>query len=353
MRCAACILTTILAVAADPVAAAGQSLLQHSPNLWGAAVGVPGTLQIDASLRYRGMGDSEFRAIPTVLAGYGLPANLFLGVGFAVESPVSAGQSTELEPFVRWAPIVERADRPLQMAAQIAFNTATSSVDGEIEAAYRVGGARLLGAARAFSDGFSDGGAFAALGGVVVQPFRGRVPVALAGDVGILLGVDRGDDVIWSAALQIGLPVSTSTLSLYVTNTASGTLEGRSFASGRTRVGVVATIASPVGELLGVFVPREVAARAVRPVKTPAGRVARIDIREFAFVGERIVVDAGTTIVWTNHDEVVHTASSDDASWNSGPIPPGRSWSATFDAPGTYSYHCGPHPYMRGTIVVR
>lgn len=353
MRHAVRILATILALAAAPVAAAAQSLIQRSPNLWGAGVGVPGTLQIDASLRYRGVGDSEFRTIPTVIAGYGIPANLFLGVAFAVESPVSPGQSTELEPFVRWAPVVERADRPLQVAAQLGFNTATNSVDGELEAAYRVGGARLLGAARAFSDGFSDGAAFAALGGVVVQPFRGRVPVALAGDAGVLLGVDRGDDVIWSAALQVGLPISTSTLSFHVTNAASGTLEGRSFASGRTRVGVVATIASPVGELLGVFVPREVAARAVRSVKTPAGRVARIDIREFAFVGERIVVDPGTTIVWTHYDEVVHTATSDDASWNSGPIPPGGSWSATFDAPGTYSYHCGPHPYMRGTIVVR
>lgn len=347
------ILAVTLALAAAPGTTAAQSLLQRSPNLWGGDVGVPGTLQVDASIRYRGAGDRELRTLPTVLAAYGLPANLLVGVSFAAQSPVSPGQSTEFELFVRWAPIVERADRPLQLVVQLAFNTATNSVDGELDAAYRLEAVRLLGAVRAFSDGFSDGAAFAALAGAAWHPFRGRVPVALAGDLGVLLGVDRGDDVIWSVGLQVGLPVSTSTLSFHVTNTVSGTLEGRSFASGRTRVGVEATIASPVGELLGIFVPREVAERAVQPVPSPAGRVARVDIREFAFVGERIVVDAGTTVVWTNYDEVVHTATSDDAAWNSGAIPPGGSWSATFNAPGTYSYHCGPHPYMRGTIVVR
>ena len=143
-----------LALAAVPGTTAAQSLLQRSPNLWGGDVGVPGTLQVDASIRYRGAGDRELRTLPTVLAAYGLPANLLVGVASRPNLP-SRQANPRVEPFVRWAPIVERADRPLQLVVQLAFNTATNSVDGELNAAYRLEAVRLLGAVRAFSDGFS------------------------------------------------------------------------------------------------------------------------------------------------------------------------------------------------------
>lgn len=78
-----------------------------------------------------------------------------------------------------------------------------------------------------------------------------------------------------------------------------------------------------------------------------------VAIREFAYIGQRIVIQRGTTVVWTNYDPAVHIATSDDAAWSSGAIPAGASWSARFDQPGTYSYHCGPHPYVRAIIVVR
>jgi plastocyanin len=31
----------------------------------------------------------------------------------------------------------------------------------------------------------------------------------------------------------------------------------------------------------------------------------------------------------------------------------GGSWSYTFTTPGTYTYHCSPHPFMKGTVVVK
>jgi plastocyanin len=64
-------------------------------------------------------------------------------------------------------------------------------------------------------------------------------------------------------------------------------------------------------------------------------------------------VPAGTTVEWTNGDAVVHTVSADDASFNSGAIAPGATWRATFTRPGTYAYHCGPHPFMKGVVIVR
>ncbi len=354
------ILAGTLALASGPESASAQSLLQRTPNLTGGWIATPGTLVLDASNRYRSVDGFELAGLPTVIAAYGLPANLLAGATLATQSPVAIGQSTEFEPFVRWAPTQERPGQPLQLAAMLALNTASVSIDGEVEAAYRRGGTRLLGALRLFLDGYSDGLALAPAAGVVWQPWRGRVPVALAADLGALLGEDRGETLVWSAGVSAGLPVSTATTALYVTNATSGTLEGRSLGFSRVRFGLQLTVESPIGERFGVFVPREVAARTVQPAPPAAEdtaraerRVVRVDIREFAFIEQRLEIAPGTTVEWLNRDDVVHTATSDDGSWNSGAIEPGASWSATFDEPGIYSYHCGPHPYMRGTITVR
>lgn len=354
------ILAGALAFVSVPASAGAQSLLQRTPNLTGGWIATPGTLVLDAANRYRSVDGFELLGLPSVIAAYGLPAKLLAGATFATQSPVVIGQSTEFEPFVRWAPTQERPDQPLQLAAMLALNTASVSIDGEVEAAYRRGGTRLLGALRLFLDGYSDGLAFAPAAGVVWQPWRGRVPVALAADLGALLGEDRGETLVWSAGFSAGLPVSTATTALYVTNATSGTLEGRSLGFSRVRFGLQLTVETPIGEQLGVFVPREVAARTVQPAP-PAEedtareerRVVRVDIRDFAFIEQRLEIAPGTTVEWVNRDDVVHTATSDDGSWNSGAIEPGASWSATFDEPGIYSYHCGPHPYMRGTITVR
>ena len=354
------VLAAAIALVLAPAPAAAQSLLQRTPNLTGGWVATPGTLVLDASNRYRSVDGFELLGVPTVTAAYGLPANLLAGATFATQSPVAIGQSTEFEPFVRWAPVLERPDRPLQLAAMLALNTASVSVDGEVEAAYRQGGTRVLGALRLFLDGYSDGLAFAPAAGIVWQPWRGRVPVALAGDLGALLGEDRGETLVWSAGVSAGLPVSTATVAVYATNATSGTLEGRSLGFSRVRVGLQIAVESPIGEQLGVFVPRAVAARAVQPAPPAAEdtareerRIVRVEIRDFAFIEQRLEIERGTTVEWVNRDDVVHTATSDDGSWNSGAIEPGASWSATFEEPGIYSYHCGPHPYMRGTITVR
>jgi plastocyanin len=50
---------------------------------------------------------------------------------------------------------------------------------------------------------------------------------------------------------------------------------------------------------------------------------------------------------------VAHTATSDTGVWDSGTLATGQSYSHTFDQPGTYTYHCTIHPFMKGTIVVQ
>jgi plastocyanin len=66
-------------------------------------------------------------------------------------------------------------------------------------------------------------------------------------------------------------------------------------------------------------------------------------------------VPVGTTIVWRNSsiDETTHVVAAADASFVSGVLEPGETFSHTFDAPGRYEYTCPLHPeQMRGAIEV-
>jgi plastocyanin len=69
----------------------------------------------------------------------------------------------------------------------------------------------------------------------------------------------------------------------------------------------------------------------------------------------------GGTVTWFNDDHtsssygsnsVTHNITADDGSFTSGELVAGTSFDATFDAPGTYGYHCSIHPTMKGTVTV-
>ncbi len=63
-------------------------------------------------------------------------------------------------------------------------------------------------------------------------------------------------------------------------------------------------------------------------------------------------VAVGGTVAWFNGDNMQHSVTSDTGLFDSGLLSPGARWSYTFTQPGTYHYHCTPHPWMKGTIVV-
>jgi hypothetical protein len=63
-------------------------------------------------------------------------------------------------------------------------------------------------------------------------------------------------------------------------------------------------------------------------------------------------VSVGTTVTWTNSGASPHTVTADNGEFDSGRLAPGASFSQTFDAAGTVTYHCEIHPQMAGTIVV-
>ena len=86
----------------------------------------------------------------------------------------------------------------------------------------------------------------------------------------------------------------------------------------------------------------------------PQAGVTRVRIENFAFSPANIVVDAGTTVTWTNYDGVAHTVTSDDGGALDSPLfGENKTFSHTFREPGAYTYHCEPHPNMRGLVTVR
>jgi plastocyanin len=78
-----------------------------------------------------------------------------------------------------------------------------------------------------------------------------------------------------------------------------------------------------------------------------------VSIDNFTFTPKTLTVKAGTTVSWTNHDDIPHgIASSENAFKKSAALDTDDSYSFTFTAPGTYQYFCYIHPHMVGTIVV-
>lgn len=78
-----------------------------------------------------------------------------------------------------------------------------------------------------------------------------------------------------------------------------------------------------------------------------------VDIRNMSFSPSSITVKVGITVKWTNNDNTIHTATSNDGTtFNSGNVAIGSSFSFTPTMAGTFPYHCSIHPGMTGTLVV-
>lgn len=100
---------------------------------------------------------------------------------------------------------------------------------------------------------------------------------------------------------------------------------------------------------------------------SPSAEKAQVSIVEGAFLPDQannfvpkaitVVIGVNNTVVWTNKDSSAHTVTSDDRSFDSlkefpNLLQSGQEWEYTFGKLGTFAYHCVPHPWMKGTVVV-
>jgi plastocyanin len=78
-----------------------------------------------------------------------------------------------------------------------------------------------------------------------------------------------------------------------------------------------------------------------------------VKIDNFSFGPATLTVSAGTTVTWTNRDDIPHTVVSTEGAFKSKAVDTDEKFSYTFAKPGTYSYFCSIHPKMTGKVVVQ
>jgi amicyanin len=77
-----------------------------------------------------------------------------------------------------------------------------------------------------------------------------------------------------------------------------------------------------------------------------------VGIDNFTFNPQKLMVKAGTTVTWTNKDDIPHAIAAVSKQFKSKALDTGDAYSFTFTTPGAYEYFCSLHPHMTGTIVV-
>ena len=85
---------------------------------------------------------------------------------------------------------------------------------------------------------------------------------------------------------------------------------------------------------------------------TPPAGGNDVTVVNFAFAPASLSVQTGETVTWTNMDDVSHTVSADNDAFDSGAFGAGASFQLTAGPPGTYTYFCQIHPFMKGTLTV-
>jgi plastocyanin len=85
----------------------------------------------------------------------------------------------------------------------------------------------------------------------------------------------------------------------------------------------------------------------------PAPASAAVAIGNFTFKNPVVTVKPGTTVTWTNGDDIPHTVVSKDGAFKSKVLDSGDKYSFTFAKPGQFGYYCSIHPHMTGTVIVK
>lgn len=78
-----------------------------------------------------------------------------------------------------------------------------------------------------------------------------------------------------------------------------------------------------------------------------------VSIKSIAFSPTTLTVPVGTTVTWTNNDNIMHTVTADDNSFDSGNLAAGGTFYFKFNTAGTFNYHCAIHASMTAKIVVQ
>jgi plastocyanin len=65
-----------------------------------------------------------------------------------------------------------------------------------------------------------------------------------------------------------------------------------------------------------------------------------------------VVIGVNNTVVWANNDDMPHTVTALNGSFDSANLNPGKSFVHTFTNSGVFAYTCTYHRWMNGTVTV-
>jgi amicyanin len=333
-----------------------QSLLYRSPNLAGTWVAEPNVVQFNFLHRFYVSPSTSSSGhfvvnSPTFTLSTGITHRVAIGTWFATKSLVGLGRgatsTNETELFARWRAYGGPEGSPgLHVAVTPAYSLLAKSADGELGVDYTVGALTVEGAARYASKalGVSKGRA-AFAGGAVARLSQ---YFAISADVGSF--VSPTVRAAWSAGIQVLIPNSPHTFAFEVSNVTASTIQGNSIGSSQRLYGFEFTIPIHLRRFAPWFHGGG-SARVVGDINAPLG--ATVTIGAMKFPTDTVVVSVGQAVRWNNIDPLGHTVTFDSGEQGSQLINPNSSFVHRFDHAGTFTYHCTPHPFMKGVVVVK
>ncbi len=339
----------LLVAAAVPLSA--QSLLYRPPNLGGTWVPDPSVVQFNFVHRFYvadASGAHKITNFPTFTFALGLGNELGIGMhygtnSFVVQNPY---RPNETEVYARWRVIGTEGKQGFAVSFTPAYNFAAHSADGELGVDYTIGRLTLSGAARGMSKAFGVDTARAAFGGGAAARLTDYI--AVSADIGSF--VTPTVRAAWSVALDVLIPGSPHTFSFQASNATTSTIEGNSIGFQKMLYGFEFTI--PLH--LKRFAPWFHGARHTSvPPAAVAGVAADVRMMTYKFGTDSITIAAGQAVRWINDDPVEHTVTFDGTEGGSPVLPHNGTFIHRFDKPGRYTYHCTPHPFMKGVVIVK
>jgi plastocyanin len=89
------------------------------------------------------------------------------------------------------------------------------------------------------------------------------------------------------------------------------------------------------------------------PAAALSDNAATIKIDNFKFGPGTLTITKGTEVTWTNEDDIPHSIVVNALGARSKALDTDKAYSVQFDKAGTFTYICGLHPFMHGTVVVK
>jgi amicyanin len=108
-----------------------------------------------------------------------------------------------------------------------------------------------------------------------------------------------------------------------------------------------------IAALLAIFSGVMLITIAIHASVSPDEQKTSVKIDNFTFNPATLTVKAGSTVHWTNSDDIPHNVASTDKLFKSKVMDTNEEFEFKFDKPGTYDYFCSLHPKMTAKVIVQ